>query len=1013
MRDGPAASVLLALLAAASSGVAAQPLRAMRALSVADGLSGGFVEAIASDATGFLWAGTSNGLDRYDGVRLVPFDVPGGVRALAPGAAGTVWGAGVEGTWHVDAATGRLRRLRDAADVLPGGGPLAAGVRALAADGRGVWIGTVDRGLVRAVPARGAAAGRPAARGRYRRFGRAAGLPSDSVRALLLPRAAPGEVWVGTPAGVSRLVAATGRVAATLPVGAVVACAEVDAAAGRPAAVWCATRGGALHALDPATGRTLRTVRTDADISALVASPSRPGVVWVGTRGRGLLALDTRTGTVASALDAETAGTLDRSDVIGLAEDRRGLVWFGTSDGLFRADTRPPPFAPGPTLPFPATALHEAPSEPGVLWLGTIRGGLVRLDRATGTTRTWFDAPGSPLSVLFAVHEDRRGRMWLGGPGNERAPGGALVAFDRATGATRRIGIDPRRGAVVFSVADDARRPGVLWVAMQGAGLAEVDADAGRVLRQWAPGAAGRFRLESTVVWASVAGAAGVRWLAADAAGLIRLDVATGALAPVGGCLRGSVVRAVAVGDAASGDGGALWVGRERTGLVRYDVATGRCRAFPPDDGRRTDASAVVPDARGRVWMSTSTGGVVVVDPARGTQTRFTTADGLPSDVYHIPAVGRTAAGEVLLGGPGGFVAFRPEAVQSAGDAARVVVTGRRVDGRAVAGAPGDALTLPHDRNDVAFEFAALDLRRPAANRYRVRLDAAGEPGAWVPLGARADVRFPYLAPGRYTLRVAGAGAGGVWAEAAPVALVVRPPLWLRGYFWALVGLAAVGLVVAAYQVRIRQLLRVEATRRRIADDLHDDIGSKVSTVALRLDLAGRSAALPPETRRQLADLAGTARGVVTDLRDAVWFVDAGHDSLAALVDRVEVAVAQMCADRSFRVDRPAVLPDVTLTMEQRRHLFLWVREALHNACKHGCGEVRVGITVEGRRLGVSVADSGPGFDVAAAPAGRGLTTLAARAAALGGTSAVASTPGRSTAARLSMPLRAPAAKIR
>ena len=984
------ASLAVAALTAAAA--AAQPLRTEQALSVAEGLSGLFAEAVAVDATGFLWVGTQNGLDRYDGVRLLPFEPPGGVRTLAPDAAGNVWAAGAEGTWIYETATGRLRRVRDAA-----GGPLGAGVRALAADRRGVWIGTVDQGLVRVVHGRG----------RYRRFGRAAGLPSDLVKALLLPRAARGEVWVGTPEGVSRLVEATGRVAATLRIGAVVACAETIEA-GAPPTVWCATRDGALHALDPATGRTLRTIQTGADVSALVASRSRPGVVWVGTRGRGLLALDTRTGTIAPALalDAETPSALDRADVIGLAEDAGGLVWLGTADGLFRADTRPPPFAPGAALAIPTVfALHEAPSEPGVLWIGTRRGGLVRLDRATGVTRTWFDAPGGPLSLIFAVHEDRRRRLWLG------STEGALIEFDRATGQTRRVALDARPGVVVTTIGGDRARPDVLWVGTQQAGLLEVDVAAGRVLRQWAPGGAGRFRLDASAVRTSVEmpGVPSVRWVATDGAGLMRLDVRTGRIAPApvaDGCAIGDEVFSVAVGNAAAGDRGVLWVGRARDGLVRYDVATGRCRTFPPDDGRRTDAAAVVPDARGRVWMSTSTGGIVLVDPRRGTQTRFTTEDGLPSDVYFMPASGRTAAGEILFGGPDGFVAFRPETIQTGEAAPRVVVTGRRVDGRTAPGVPTTALTLSHDRNDVAFEFAALDLRRPAANRYRVRLDAGGEPGAWVPLGSRADIRFPYLAPGRYTLRVAGAGPGGVWAEAPPVALTVRPPLWRRWYVWVLVGLLAVALVAGAYQLRIREILRTEATRRRIADDLHDDIGSKVSTVALRLDLAGRSAGLSFEDRRQLASLAGTARGVVTDLRDAVWFVDAGHDSLAALVDRIELATGQMCAERSYTVDRPATLPDVSLSMERRRHLFLWVREALHNTCKHGVGHVRVSIAVEGGRLTVAVADDGPGFDPATGHAGRGLTTLAGRAEALGGACVVESAPGRGTVARVSLPLR-------
>ena len=146
----------------------ARPLAPERVLTPADGLSGSIAQAVAVGADGFLWVGTQQRLDRWDGVRLRPFALRGGARALAAAPDGTLWAVGRESVGFVAPGADRLRHLRAAAFDGPS--------LAVALDPReGAWIGTAGRGLWHAVPARA-------------RIGRARGLPSDSVTALVLPR---------------------------------------------------------------------------------------------------------------------------------------------------------------------------------------------------------------------------------------------------------------------------------------------------------------------------------------------------------------------------------------------------------------------------------------------------------------------------------------------------------------------------------------------------------------------------------------------------------------------------------------------------------------------------------------------------------------------------------------------------------------------------------------------------------------------------------------------------------
>jgi len=981
-------------------------------LSVEDGLSGATVMAVTREGGRFLWAGTQYGVDRYDGARIRTFaegsrssGLPrGAVRAIAadPATPGALWVGTETGTARYDPRTERFTPYR----AVRGDTAAVAGIaRVLLPVGRALWVGTAERGLLRFLPDERRFEA-------YRRGGPGT-LPSDTLRALAADPGVPDRLWVGTARGLVRMDTRRRAFVTFRPGG--LGAPVITALATSGGAVWCATMGARtamdarIYRLDPATGRVLGEVRAGAEVSALVPSAVYPGVLWVGTRGQGVFALDTRTSTLTPANGTDDA--LGRADVMALTEDAAGLLWVGTTRALYKADVRGPRFTPipgraaGPSpLTVPAVlSLYEAPSDPGGLWLGTMRGGLHRYDRRTGQARAYPAAPGAPLSVVFAIHEAPGGTLWLGGPGL------ALHQFDRRTGETRTFPLSTAPSGVVYRIYEAPSMPGVLWVATQGAGLVAFDAERGRVRRTFSTSAVGAARIGSNHVWAVVEAPdePGVLWAATDDAGLYRIDVRRGAATPVrttSGCRMSDRLLALA-----AGPGALLWIGTLGDGLLRYDRRTGACTAFTPADGLASpDVASVYLDARRRVWMSTRTGGLALFDPARRTFTRFSAADGLQSNVFFFPAHHQSADGELFFGGPEGFNAFHPERVRVDTTRPPVVLTRVLVEGEPYplrrAGGGFRPIRLPYDRHDLTFEFASLDLRNPEKNRYRVRL--AGADAAPRELGDRPDVRYPFLPPGHYTLSVEGTNADGYWSPtSATLAFVIRPPYWQTWYFWTLIGLGVLGLVAGAYQYRIRQLLRVERTRRQIAADLHDDAGSALGSIALRIDLEAMDPARTPEERGRLRELSRAVRSTTGALRDTVWLVKAANDSLPALVARMESFAGEILRGRPYRVTRPDTLPTLPISMERRRDLFFLYKEALHNAAKYGGPPVDVHVAYEGNaqrgRLRFSVADAGPGFDPGAPYHGNGLDTMRGRAEALGGTLRVESAPGQGTTVAL------------
>jgi two-component sensor histidine kinase len=315
------------------------------------------------------------------------------------------------------------------------------------------------------------------------------------------------------------------------------------------------------------------------------------------------------------------------------------------------------------------------------------------------------------------------------------------------------------------------------------------------------------------------------------------------------------------------------------------------------------------------------------------------------------------------------------------------------------------SITLTHRERVFSLDFAALHYRNPARNRYAYRLE--GHDDAWRDPDGQRSVTYSNLNPGTYVFRLKAASSDGVWdEEGVSLRIVIQPPWWRTWWFRLLALGMTIGLLSVGHRYRVAHLLALERTRGRIADDLHDDIGSKMSSIALMIDVATQGERLSEAARGRLQEASQAARRTVDDLRDTVWVIDAGQDRLPDLVARMEKVAHQMLQGRCYRVELPPQVPPVPLAMEQRRHLLLVYKEALHNAIRHGhAPSLAVRITAAEGLFSFEVADDGVGFDSRQPGGGRGLKTMTSRAERLGARLTLASEPGKGTRVSLSMPI--------
>jgi signal transduction histidine kinase len=248
------------------------------------------------------------------------------------------------------------------------------------------------------------------------------------------------------------------------------------------------------------------------------------------------------------------------------------------------------------------------------------------------------------------------------------------------------------------------------------------------------------------------------------------------------------------------------------------------------------------------------------------------------------------------------------------------------------------------------------------------------------------------------------------------MSFTIRPPLWQSWWFLTLLALAIITASYAVYRYRVARLLELERVRIRIATDLHDDIGSSLSRIAVLSELIQRKiGGSHPEAGALGLNVAQTARGLMEAMGDIVWSIDPRRDDLSNLIVRIRQFAVDALEAQGIAWDfqAPPEPERVKLTPEQRRHVYLIVKEALHNVMRHaGATCARLTLSVTHHQLTAEIQDNGRGFALpaAAGPAkgarpGYGLGSMRARAAKIGGSLQIESQPGHGTCLLLRVPL--------
>ncbi|WP_421825703.1 ligand-binding sensor domain-containing protein [Larkinella sp.] len=1009
-------------------------------ISVDNGLSQSEVYCVLKDSRGFVWFGTQDGLNRYDGYQIThykhnPFDSSSvshdQIMSLYEDARGKIWVGTVNGLNQYDPVTGKFRRFWDLLEPKQRRYGLTT-INGITADRFGtLWLAT-SWGLKRMVFKNTT---------QYEVVQYTIESEEDRraqmVNALLADR--NGVLWVGTASGLAqlpisppnqktsrplpvKLVACTSGLLYQLPDAWVKTLSLDDFGT-----IWVGTPAGVAR-INPALKQSeiypeIGERMGDSPITSIHID--RYNVLWIGTPQHGIyrfkIASDQhiryinsiqedlfgKKGLKTGAINVIYEGPAPLEDIVWIGTHDAGVQLYSRSKNSFRQwptiTNRQQSSAAG--LVFAVTTDHA-----GKLWIGTHEG-LIQVDRLTSAVQRFRANPADPYGLgsdrIQCLHEDRRENLWVGTTEG-------LYRYDRQKNRFERrlagMGKEmssrsSEKGDGVLSLYED--RKGNLWVGGYSS-LRRINAKTGQVTT-YRHDPKDPNSLRALIVYAVHEDRNGMIWVGTGF-GLNKLNPSTGKIThyannpkdpnsligeQVLGFLRDSKDR--------------FWICSNKgfSKMVYGEKGEEKFIHYTERNGLPNElVYGALEDARGRIWMSTNLG-LSCFDPQKEEFENYDINDGLTINEFNMNAYHQAADGELFFGGIGSLVSFLPTRMVKNRHLPRTVLTSfqkfeKPVNVDSVLARNGRIEIRPGE-NFFSFSFAALDYTNSHKNQYAYMLE--GFHDGWIESGVRRYVSFTNLKHGDYVLKVRGSNSDGVWSDAnmLRIPITVLPPFWQTWWFLAILVTVIGGAVWLVYnyrvKVKVKHLLELERVtlaenervRKMAAQDLHDEFGNTITRISMLTEiikskLNGHGAEISP----LLTKISDNSNRLYQGTKDFIWAINPEHDNFLEIAIRLKDFGDDVFDRSQITFEALGITDDLRkaiLPVGTSRHLIFLFKEAMSNTLKHSHATVsQIHFAMLNRRIEVLWKDNGIGIqENNKAKTGNGLYNIRSRAEKIGG----------------------------
>ncbi len=420
-----------------------------------------------------------------------------------------------------------------------------------------------------------------------------------------------------------------------------------------------------------------------------------------------------------------------------------------------------------------------------------------------------------------------------------------------------------------------------------------------------------------------------------------------------------------------------LWIGTEGGGVNRFEIATGIFTHYTDKDGLPNNVVyGLLNDNAGNIWMSTNKG-LSCFNPQTKQFRNFTEDDGLPGNEFNRYEYFKLNNGDLFFGGIEGTVVFNPEKLLEKEKPAPVILTGLSVfnkpvsfkNNRDIIQQPvtyAQSITLSHENSMFSITYAILEYRNASQKKYKYILE--GYDHQWIYAGNKNEATYTNLPPGNYTFHVTGAGATGVWNQkGASIRVIILPAWWQTLWFRSALVLVVAGSLYALYRYRLRQQTKLLNIRNRIASDLHDEIGSTLSSISISSTIIqNKMNGSDGEVKTLLNQISNNTDNMMEAMSDIVWTINTKNDRFTNIINRMRAFAIEILEPKDCMVHFNAtnIPDDMKLDMVQRKNLYLIFKETIHNASKYSeCKNVWIEITLKrNNKLVMKIKDDGKGF---------------------------------------------------
>lgn len=298
------------------------------------------------------------------------------------------------------------------------------------------------------------------------------------------------------------------------------------------------------------------------------------------------------------------------------------------------------------------------------------------------------------------------------------------------------------------------------------------------------------------------------------------------------------------------------------------------------------------------------------------------------------------------------------------------------------------SFVLPYNQNFITFHFSSVKLSNAHAIRYEYKLEGLDK--TWVEADEEGKATYTSLPAGSYTFWVRSTNAVGEWGKDNQViSFVITPPYWRTWWFYLLCVTVISSIIYLLFRFRLKQLMRLQEVRHRIATDLHDDVGSALSSISISSQLAKKFSSQEDEKVNKILNLINnTSRETLESMSDIVWAINPKNDLGKNMVLKMQRVATDLLESKGIKVNFKSqeLFETMKLGMEGRKNLFLIFKEAINNISRHaGCDEVTITLRLHDNQLLMKIEDDGKGFVVTKSAFGNGMDSMKHRANQIGG----------------------------